>query len=506
MKILTRAFWARYSRSIHLSFAWFGGLALLIWGLSGVTHPIMSWTGPEAAKFFPPRLSADLPNLLSPLEVLQRANLKQATQVRVMASFDEPVLQVTETSTAPRRYFSLKTGAELLNRDQEQALWLAKYYTGLESAPISSVRLQTAFDADYPYVNRLLPVWRIEFNTPDQRRVFIYTELNALAAQHNTSRYMLQAVFQTLHTWSFLDGYANAQAVIIGGFMIALMGMAVTGTLMIFSFKRRPIPDGKRRWHRRIAYIIWLPIFALSSSGFFHLLQSHFGGVKLGMQSGAPMSLSAAQAAPLDVWRAAAGSGAANALSFVQGPEGLVIRVERPALQAMEPDPSAADPHAHHKPVTREERFKGKSTRGDVVYYNAVSGAVLPNYDTVMARHLAVTLGGAKPEDILAIEPITRFGMGYDFRNKRLPVWEVSLNDASKRSLFIDSGANFLVDQATQMQRIESWSFSTLHKWTFLPRAWQDASLVSLILLACGSAVAGFFMVFKQRRRPKRIQ
>jgi hypothetical protein len=465
----------------------------------------MSWTGPEQAKFFPPRLSADLPQLKSPIDILKEHHLSQALLVRVSPSFDGAVLQVTQSKDSPRRYFSMKTGQELEQRDKEHAIWLARYYTGLKDASLSHVTLQTAFDDDYPWVNRLLPVWRIEFDSPDKRRAFIYTELNTLAAQHNGNRHTLQAIFQALHSWTWLERFESAQIILMSGFMIALVGMSVTGIAMILSFKRRQIPDGQRRWHRRIAYIVWLPIFLFSASGFYHLLQYRLGENTRGMREGSVMDLSSALNAPSNLWFQAAGSGAANALSFIKGSDGLLIRVERPAPEAMpEVAPSGGGEHAHHAPVTRDQRFAGKANRGEVVYYDAVTGAPRHNYDVTMARHLAITLGGANADDIMSIEQIARFGPDYDFRNKRLPVWKVSLNDDKGRVLFIDSGANLLVDQATRWERLEGLSFSLLHKWNFLRpfgSTVQDGVIVTSILLASFSTVFGFMMLWKQRQR-----
>ena len=504
--IFSRSFWARHSRTIHLTFGWFGGIALLIWGISGIAHPIMSWTGPEQAKFFPPKLSADLSQLKSPVQILKSAGIDQAYLVRVAQSFDGAVLQVTDKKDAPRRYFSLKSGEELANRDQEQAVWLARYYTGLKDEPVAKITLQNTFDDDYPRVNRLLPIWRVEFASPDQRRAYIYTEINALATQHNSNRYALQAVFQALHTWRWLENFENAQIVLMGGLMIALIGMSLTGIAMILSFKRRPIADKSKRWHRRIAYIVWLPIFAFSASGFFHLLQKRIGENIRGMGEMQTMDLRPMLDTPAQIWKEAAGSGAANALSVVQGADALLIRVERPATDAM---PSAAaleggGEHAHHMPVTREQRFAGKSNHGGIIYYNAITGAALHNYDQTMAHFLAVKLGGARAENITGVEAVTRFGDGYDFRNKRLPVWQVNLNDDKSRSLYIDSGANMLIDQSSQMQRIESYSFTYLHKWSFLRplgRGVQDGLIVGSIVLAMMATIFGFFMLWRQRQK-----
>jgi hypothetical protein len=503
-----RAIFARYGRKLHLFLSWAGGLALLIFGLSGITHPVMSWTGPEQAKFYPPQLSASTMAGIGPIEALKASSIRSAADVRVVASYDGPVLQVLEGSGQNRRYFSLADGQELVDRDREHATWLARYYTGLDKAPVSKVTFQTAFDDDYPWVNRLLPVWRVEFDTPDQRRAFIYTELNALAAQHNGTREWLQATFQALHTWSWLDATGNGRVILIGVLMLSLLGMSVTGLAMILTFKSRAIPDGNRRWHRRLAYIVWLPVFMFSFSGAYHLLQSHYAENSRGMRVGEPMNLEAVLTAPSDLWERAQGGRAANAVALVKGPDGLLLRVERPAqTQAPVKGAEAHDEHAHHAPVTREQRFSGTPARGQIEYVNVATGAAWQGSDKDLAVYFAQSLGRAKEDEIAAVEEITRFGLGYDFRNKRLPVWQVSLNDEAGRMLFIDTGANLLVDQVNRLEFYETVSFSLLHKWNFLRPLGSkvmDSIVVGAVLLGCFATILGMTMLVRSRRQSKR--
>jgi hypothetical protein len=502
-----RVFLARNGRKIHLFLAWAGGFALLIFGLSGITHPIMSWTGPEQAKFFPPHLSASHAAGIGPIEALKSSGIRSASDVRVVPSFDGPALQVLERKGQERRYFSLVDGKELAGRDRDHAIWLARYYTGLDKSDVAQVTFQTAFDDDYPWVNRLLPVWRVEFDTQDRRRAFIYTELNALAAQHNGTREWLQATFQALHTWSWLDATGSGRAILIGVLMLSLLGMSITGLAMVLTFKSRAIADGQRRWHRRVAYIVWLPIFMFSFSGAYHLLQSHYAENSRGMRVGAPMDLAAVLTAPTDLWVRAQGDWHANAVALVQGPEGPLLRVERPAqVQAPVKSPDADDEHAHHAPVTREQRFSGTPSRGQVEYLNVATGAAWQGSDKDLAVHFAQSLGGARKDEIAAVEEITRFGLGYDFRNKRLPVWQVSLNDEAGRTLFVDTGANLLVDQVSRLEYYETVSFSLLHKWNFLRPLGSkvmDSIVVGAVLLGCLATILGMIMLVRSRRQAK---
>jgi hypothetical protein len=69
---------------------------------------------------------------------------------------------------------------------------------------------------------------------------------------------------------------------------------------------------------------------------------------------------------------------------------------------------------------------------------------------------------------------ITKFGPNYDFRNKRLPVWQINYDSPDGNRIFIDPASGILVDHITNKERYESYSFSFLHKWNFLTHLLVD--------------------------------
>lgn len=114
----------------HNKLGWWSAAALLIWGFSGIAHPLMSWMGPSADKFYPPRLnlsSESLFNLEKTLAALPTAQstISQVQAVKVLPSATGPVLQLTTTANQPRRYLELASGQPLPHYDQEHAKWLA---------------------------------------------------------------------------------------------------------------------------------------------------------------------------------------------------------------------------------------------------------------------------------------------------------------------------------------------------------------------------------------------
>ena len=106
-------------------------------------------------------------------------------------------------------------------------------------------------------------------------------------------------------------------------------------------------------------------------------------------------------------------------------------------------------------------------------------------------------LDNANNASDIPVDKVTRFGMDYDFRNKRLPVYKVSLNNAAGDRVFIDPVTGIVVDHLKDIQRYEGLSFSLLHKWNFMmafaDRQQRDITIVVfllLILLLAGLGIA----------------
>ena len=127
----------------------------------------------------------------------------------------------------------------------------------------------------------------------------------------------------------------------------------------------------------------------------------------------------------------------------------------------------------------------------------------LQDKDTRQTQALALALNysGLSESDLLNQSLVTHFSPNYDFRNKRLPVWQFEFNDADHRIIYIDSISGILVDQSRTQDRIERWSFSLLHKWNMLTpligREIRDVLVVITLSLLLLSAMFGAIMLYR---------
>lgn len=495
----------------HNRLAWLAFISLFIWALSGLLHPLMSWTGPKLAAFFPPK--AQLPaSLVSQVpEVLKQHGINQALLVKVVPSVDGAVLQVTPDARLPRRYFDLTSHQELANHDVAHAKWLARHYTGLTETEIQGVSFQTEFDSAYPWVNRLLPVYKVEFATPDNLTIYVHTETNAQAGLTNNYKTQVQSWFRALHTWHWLDDFEYARVFLVAALMLVLVLMTLTGMAMVMTIKRSNKVSWQRNLHHLVAYAIWLPLLGFSGSGLYHLLHASFADEHGGMRLSEPLTWQDDELNQ-QVWASKELDFMLNGLSLIRDPQGqLIYRLSLPAKGKPQGGhvhdavaSTGAKEHAHHHQApSRDAIYDGIAITDPALYISAKTGQRAPFDDEKLVIAMASQQLGLPPEQLTQTQLITHFGMHYDFRNKRLPVWQLDYDSELGDKLFVDPATGILVDRLTDSARYEGYSFSLLHKWNFtrpfMERTTRDIIMCIVLFMAMLFAALG--IVLKLRRR-----
>lgn len=482
---MKRATLIRFSAGWHRALAWSGGIVLLLFILSGATHMVMTWTGPQPVQFFAPPLQLPAGYAANASAILRQQHIEQARMVSIVAAEKGPLLQVGDSKTANKRYFDLETLQELPDHDKAQAIWLARYYTGIKG-DIAAVHLQTQFDNSYPWVNRLLPVYRIEFADSDHLTAYIHTDTASLAALTNDYKATLQAIFGLVHTWNFLDDIDALRVALITVALATSLLLLLCGLTMILAIGKRHIANTKRRWHRRIAVGLWLPLLLFIGSGLYHLYQNALSENSRGLRAAPDLPLNEGSLGDMAALLENGDDRLANAVSLVPGPDNrLYYRVAlAPAVGA----------------VSREQRFAGQVQLLDGTFINASSGINASLSDAELTRHYAARFFNVNEASIAAGSKVTQFGMDYDFRNKRLPVWQF---EHEGTLVFVDPSSATIVDTVTPPLRYESWSFSILHKWNELvPLLGRGGRDLLLAMILCSTVVlAGFGLLMRLQRR-----
>lgn len=455
----------------HRLLLWLGGATLLIFALTGITHPVMSWTGPQAVTMRPPALQLDGATLQQAMQPLNATALPPQALVKLVPYKDKVLLQLTNSLSAERQYLTLDDSAPA--SDQAVAIWLASHYSGLPAEQVSRATLLTSFDNAYPSVNRLLPVYQVDYQNGFS--LYIHTESLSMAGITNPYKTAVQAVFRQLHSWQWLDSTPVLKVVLMTVLLGSALLLVISGIWLLlklpFSARRR----GLRRWHYVLSWLLALPVLLYLLTGIYHFGYKQFASANTGLTLPAakPLPDNLAIAQSLDI------NNLFNSASLVQANGDWYWRLSKfnPQLQA-----------------DRSSRFNGQQSEQGAQFLPLSSSAPAMD-DASYARELAEQFTGLAPDQLTNQQLISRFGPDYDFRNKRLPVWQF---DYPNGRLFVDAISGQLIEQQSQASRFERYSFSFVHKWGLLQpllgREGRDIVVVGIMLLVLLMAALGFAM------------
>lgn len=431
-------------RSWHRTGPKISAAVVILWGLTGFLHPIMSWTAPRAAIQMPPELVVETEGALAPSTVPALSG--EARHVRLAPSSTGAYWSLQIAPGEPRVAIDAATGEDATNALYAHSVALARHYADLPEAEARSVRQITRFSMDYPAINRLLPVSEVVFDTPDRLAVYVDTGSDRLAAVSNTPRRVMLRIFQSVHTLAPLKPVEPLRLLVITGLTLAFLSTVIAGISMLWGAKGRSL----RRWHRWAGAVLALPALAFPASGLFH--------------------------------------------AWVNSP---LFKAADPAAEVFEIAALTALPGGSFTHLAASSGDEGPLWRGasgrEARYWSA-SGEALPLSDMDRARQLA----GAEGEVALQ----ARFDGDYGFANKRLPVWRVETGAAP---VFVDPVDGLIAGRITgPVAAIEQWTFNRLHKWNFadpLGRYVRDGAMMTTVLALIILALTGLMLARRRRRK-----
>ncbi|MFN3230468.1 MAG: hypothetical protein ACK41P_11515, partial [Asticcacaulis sp.] len=258
----------RQASLIHRALKWAVLFGVLIWALSGLLHPVMSWTAPRPAERMAPPLLVALPGR-DPGPLLQAAGIMQSRGLILSELNNRAVWLVRPMAPdALLTVLDAETGARIISGERDRAIALARHFRGHPKAEIVETERLTAFRDDYPAVNRIVPVWRVRFAGPEQLDYYIDVPGNRFMTAANAPRRVMLSLFQHLHTAKFLEGLEPLRLALLSGLLLAITAMSVTGIIMLLRWRgRAPL----RRWHRWLGYVAAPAALAWPLTGLLHL-------------------------------------------------------------------------------------------------------------------------------------------------------------------------------------------------------------------------------------------
>lgn len=469
------------------------GLALafvtIIWGLSGIAHPLMSRIQPVAQAQLPLK-ALDIHQLSSISQILKTA---PTSSDALLLNRHEQAPIIALQTTSGWQYYNAKTGEQISNFKDRDISQLGTLYSGLDKEQVKSVTLIHQFDYDYPRVNRYLPAYKVEFSDDLNTTVYLDAQSLQLASVSNQYKRFYTEWFSHLHSWDFIPNhtfrYSLMLLVTLALFLSALLGVYLT----IRRWRQGSLHKGTktRRAHRYIGLTVCLAALAFSFSGGFHALNKLVDGKT---ESYSPNLSAKQQFNPSDyrtLWEQYVAHEPPPNVQQVQ----LISIAGHPVFQLHHltevPMRHGGHQHGKHK----------KLIRGDISYFpNELP--IEGQFVNTRTLYLQQLLNQFSPKEIikeLRLQP--HFSHEYGFIDKKLPTFRV---ETENRLYFIDPTAQSLSKIVDQRQLLESFSFTVLHKASFLDGLGKDTRDIIIVLFVLGIiaiTVMGLSLSLKRRSK-----
>lgn len=442
-------------------------LGVFLWGISGMSHPIMSRLQPAPVAFSAPAQQIHLSAIANPTRILSHEHIARFTRLSIVDISGKSYFRISENSNKPARYFAADkedgiVQRELINGDEIYAKQLAKHYTGLPESSITNARYITEFNEDYLPVNQILPVWKVEFTGGQHLRAYVDTDQARLSTLIDDTRSKLTKLFRFGHNWSFAEQLPRAQLTIMALALFLALFSACSGLYLYVRqrhhVKQRLIVKPLRRWHRRLGLIVAISTLLFATSGLIHLIisyqQQHRALVtKL---NGYFLTKNLSDLA----WQQL-GSRPVNKID-------LVGAVNNPMWLIQDAMPKAhvaalSQEHEHH-----HEHSPSATSVNGMSLINATDSHITISNVIDLAKAKAAVYANQLANQIVNAEMINKFEGEYGFFFKRLPVVKVQFKGEGNPRYYIEPSTGVLAAKITDSDALEGWIFAYIHKWNFI--------------------------------------
>lgn len=452
----------------HKRLALLACLGIFSWAGSGMLHPLMGYLQPRAQTMATPQQVLPLENLRSPAQVLGADGITQVQGLRLLVLAGEPYYQARLADEPVPRYWHARSGqaTELAAAHAES---LARHYLGRDE-PMAYAGSIARFTSEYAFINRLLPVARVDTQRDDQLRVYVDLFHDRLGTLVDERKAGFSAFFQTMHSFRWLDAAGPLRPVL----MLILLASIVSATLfgVALFIARRRARTFNRRLHGWWGLGLALATLSFASSGAWHLLH------KQGAQPWPAPFVPSFNVAELDQAPAA---------------DWLLAGEELYMLSLLELD---------GKPIWRAQGQQFASMPS--LHYLDARGRELGHdtprrYAQQRLDHYAKFMGLGEAQTLTLQHS---FDHEYGFVFKRLPVFKASYADVHNTALFIDPLDGALASRVQNADRTEGWTFAYLHKWEFLADLGNGYKHLALGLVALAHmllALVGLSLLRKPR-------
>ncbi|QLI80749.1 PepSY domain-containing protein [Chitinibacter fontanus] len=466
----------------HKKLAWIAGIAVIFWGLTGVLHPIMSALTPNVHPL-PVALSlpADL-QVVPPASLRLPAGAVQSLRLRMWGD-DTPAWRIGMQAQPVGIWFDARNGQVLANADAQEAERLARALVGDPQSAIRSLTPITEFSRSYPSINKILPVWRVEFVRDDGMVAFVDTEGRRLASLSDNTKRSLMPIFSLLHTWSWASEPVKKLGMTLV-LLVALLSMIGGLAMYWLRYRRQTLKATQpalRRFHRGLGVAAGLAGLVITFSGLTHLWLQ-----RAPFQAAAPQPLTVLpELHHMPV-------GVSSLIAVNVGAKGYWLVEQSDKNAAV--NTGGGHQHGAHHAASALPTYLNE--------HGAVEEGIAARHAMQMLRQLAPKEAQVHSANLQSLTLITQFGGEYGFFQKRLPVYRVDLATPSAASWYLEPATGTFSTRVENSDRFEGYLFANLHKWHWLDglgKTSRDVILASFAALNVVLAVCGLWLLRRRK-------
>lgn len=226
-------------RRFHRFHALFMTIIVLMAALSGMLHTAMTWLQSPPPR--PGPLTAlDLSQLTVGIDQVRTAlpsNTGKVLGLSIRPIGDLPFWQVMVSSQPQPLYVNATTGELDTTADSRYAQEIASKHLGLSSVEMTD--WITAFDNEYIFIYRILPVYRFDAKDEAGNRVYVSTMTGSVTRHTDDLKQLESASFTYLHKWAFI-GNKTVRDVMMVVANLSLVALAFSGVVLFWRTRRRP--------------------------------------------------------------------------------------------------------------------------------------------------------------------------------------------------------------------------------------------------------------------------
>jgi hypothetical protein len=231
----SRSFLRKYHRSIGIVVA----LVVMMMSFSGGFHAFEKRT-PDDRHLFATENTFSTGDLSIPLPEVLAKTSAETVNVSLIKIAERPFYRLTNKQNEAV-YIDSSTGAIEPNGELKYSRSLANLFSGMSDAEIVSVQTISAFTGEYGFINKRLPIAKVQYDRPGNIRYYVETSTGRLGARIEDSNLYEGYTFSYLHKWQFLNFLGNIpRDLVIMSFaalniIVALLGLC----LFVLSNKKR---------------------------------------------------------------------------------------------------------------------------------------------------------------------------------------------------------------------------------------------------------------------------